>query len=141
MRPVTTYRTQTVDQGCYVDAVTGYTPAQSTRPRLRWMPPTQSVDPATGQVITQRPGLGWVKTTTPPQPVTQKVWKPNLVSYQVPVTQMVPEQVTETVPVPSHADGDRNGGPRGADQGLPDGQRRACPPGAGSGLQAGRRTR
>jgi hypothetical protein len=98
MRPVTTFATQVVDQGCWQDQVS-CVPGSRTWPRLAWGQPQTFVDPATGAATTVRGGLAWVQTQTPATQVVQRVWKPNPVAVQVPQTSMVAEQVAECVPV------------------------------------------
>ena len=72
---------------------------QLGRPRLRWAPGQQVVDPLTGIVQYQRPGLAWTVAQAPPQQVVSQVWQPRVVAQQVQVTQYVPQQVVENVPV------------------------------------------
>jgi hypothetical protein len=98
MRPVTTMTTQVVDQGCMVNQVTMFQPAP-TRRGLTWMPASQTLDPVTGAVLVQRPGLTWATVTPAPQAVVQQVWRPNLVAQQVPVTTLCPQEVVEQIPV------------------------------------------
>ena len=98
MQPVTTCRTQFVDQGCYADQVS-VIPGRPTFPTLQWLPATQTIDPVTGLVQVQRGGLSWVSGQTPATQVVQRVWKPNVVAQQIPVTQLVPQQIAENVPV------------------------------------------
>jgi len=97
MRPVTSCRTEYVDQGCYVDQV-ACMPGTATWPRLTWSPGAAVTDPLTGIVQYQRPGLAWTTGYTPSQQVVQRVWRPNVVARQVPVVHYCPEQVTVQVP-------------------------------------------
>jgi hypothetical protein len=96
MRPVTTCRTQYVDRGCYVEQ----TVMKPRRPRnkLTWQPAASVVDPVTGQTVYQRPGLYWTQVPRGTYEV-QRVWQPNLVAQQVPVTTYVPTVETREVPV------------------------------------------
>src|SRR5262249_42885076 len=97
-QPVTTCTTRYVDQGCYADQVS-VIPGTPTFPTLRWVPATQTCDPTTGLVQYRPGGLAWVSGQTPATQVVQKVWRPNVVAQQIPVTQYVPQQVAENVPV------------------------------------------
>jgi hypothetical protein len=97
MQPVTTFRTECVDQGCYVDQV-ACQPGR-VRNRLRWQPGACVVDPLTGMSYYDRAGLVWVPEQGPSRQVVTRVWQPNLVTRQVPVTQHVARQVTRKVPV------------------------------------------
>jgi len=96
MKPVTTCRTQYVDQGGFVDqvAVTPMRPAN----RLRWLPPGCEVDPLTGAPVFRPRGLYWVQIPRTRYEV-QRVWQPNVVAQQVPVTTYVPQTVARQVPV------------------------------------------
>ena len=96
LRPVTTYRTQYVDQGCYQQQVVLKPALPSTR--LAWQSGTCSVDPVTGRTIYQRPGLYWVQKPRGQYEV-QQVWRPNLIAQQVAQTSYVPQTVSEQVPV------------------------------------------
>jgi hypothetical protein len=99
MRPVTRYETRYVDQGCYVDQVVQLPPSAPIRRGLTWMPAAPVLNPVSGQLEYQRPGFVWATVQPPPQQVVQKVWKPNLVAVQAPVTEYCPQQVVEKVPV------------------------------------------
>jgi hypothetical protein len=95
--PVTSYTTQMVDQGGYVNQqVVTPTPGHSG---LRWVPAGTYVDPNTGASI-QRWG-GFARVTTPGQPVVTNhpVYQPHPVAVQVPQTQYVQRQVTRKVPM------------------------------------------
>ena len=96
-KPITTYTTQTVDRGGYVDSQT-VTPGRSYN-RLAWQSGGTYVNPDTGQSIRRIPGLYWTPMTGTPQVQTQKVYQANYVQETVPVTTMVQEQVAEQVPV------------------------------------------
>ncbi|HUT14471.1 MAG TPA: hypothetical protein VMY42_28555 [Thermoguttaceae bacterium] len=96
MEPVTTYRTVYVDQGCYQD----YTVLRPGLPqtRLRWVPGNCTLDPLTGLTVYQRPGLYWEQTPGGRYEV-QRVWKPNLVTQQVPQTTYCAKVIANEVPV------------------------------------------
>lgn len=96
-RPVTTYQTQVVDQGQYVN----FTTVQPGRTynRLAWHRGGTVVDPATGASRSRWPGLYWTPMHSDPELTQQTVYQPNLVAQQVPVTSLVPETVVEQVPV------------------------------------------
>ena len=96
-RPVTTYQTQVVDQGQYVN----YTTVQpgKTYNRLAWQSGGTMVDPVTGATRSQWPGLYWTPMQSEAKLTQQTVYQPNLVAQQVPVTSLVPETVVEQIPV------------------------------------------
>jgi len=96
-RPVTTFQTQIVDQGQFVNFTT-IQPGR-THNRLAWQPGGTFVDPVTGATRSRWPGLYWTPMRSDPTLVQQTVFQPNLVAQQVPVTTMMPEIVTEQVPV------------------------------------------
>lgn len=83
MEPVTTMRSEVVDQGCFQEQQVCAPPAF---PNISMLPQTNYVNPVNGQVFAQRPGLYWVNT---PQVTTQRVWVPNPVTVQRPETTMV----------------------------------------------------
>ena len=95
MRPVTTYTTNYVDQGGFVDQQV-VTPG-ATRTRLRWLPHGCVVDPLTGASTFQRGGLTWVPEQGPARVETFRVWQPNIVAQQVPQTTYVPQVMTRKV--------------------------------------------
>lgn len=97
MQQVTTFRVETVDQGNFVDQQTCV--QNRGRNRLQWLPGHNVADPATGTARWQRGGLFWVPTPGASQVVTNRVWVPNVVQRQVPVTQMVPQVVNRQVPI------------------------------------------
>lgn len=97
MKPVTTCQTRYVDQGGYVDQQSVV--AGSVSNRLRWMPGGMVTDPVTGAAYRQRAGLVWVPQAGPSKVVVNRVWQPNVVAQQIPVTQLVPEQIVTKVPV------------------------------------------
>ncbi|MHC4181024.1 MAG: hypothetical protein ACYSWU_26290, partial [Planctomycetota bacterium] len=96
MRPVTTCRTEYVDQGCYAEQMVFKPSLPATR--LRWVPGSCTVDPVTGATVYQRPGLHWVQTPRGRYEV-RRVWQPNVVARQVPQTTYVPQTVSRQVPV------------------------------------------
>ena len=77
MRPVTRYVTRMVDQGCWADQVSYVQPPPAQRGLMR-VQAGPVVDPVSGLVQVQRPGLVWANVQAPPQPVVTQVWKPNL---------------------------------------------------------------
>ncbi len=97
MEPVTTYRTQLVDQGGFVDSTSLV--GGTTRNRLAWVPRGVATDNASGQVFRHRAGLHWVPQSTPGQLVTQRLYVPNVVAQQVQQTTLMPRQVMQEVPV------------------------------------------
>jgi hypothetical protein len=97
MQPVTTYTTNYVDQGGFVDQ-TLVTPGP-TRTRLRWLQNGCVTDPATGVTAYQRGGLTWVPEQCPAKVETFRVWQPNVVAQQVPQTSFVPQVMVRKVPV------------------------------------------
>jgi hypothetical protein len=97
MEPVTTYRTQLVDQGGFVDSTTLV--AGTTRNRLSWVPRGVATDNLSGQVFSHHAGFHWVPQSTPSQLVTQRVYVPNVVAQQIPQTALMPRQVMQEVPV------------------------------------------
>lgn len=97
MEPVTTYRTQLVDQGGFVDSTT-LVPG-TTRNRLSWVPRGVATDNLSGQVFSHHAGFHWVPQTTPGALVTQRLYVPNVVAQQIPQTALMPRQVMQEVPV------------------------------------------
>ena len=97
MEMVNTYHTQYVDQGGYIDQVV--TEPGRIRNRLRWLHGGCAVDPVTGFSSYQWPRLAWVPVQTPGRTYVNRIWQPNIVAQQVPVTQIVARQVTRRVPV------------------------------------------
>ena len=97
MEPVTTYRTQLVDQGGFVDSST-FVPGRTTN-RIAWVPRGVATDNATGQVFKHHAGFHCVPTTTPGAIVTQRIYVPNVVAQQIPQTTLMPRQVMQEVPV------------------------------------------
>jgi hypothetical protein len=93
MEPVTTMKTEVVDQGCYQDQQVVQQPAY---PNISLLPQQNYVNPVNGQTYAQRPGLYWVNT---PQVTTQRVWVPNPVTVQRPETTMVARVNTAERPV------------------------------------------
>lgn len=100
LEPVTTFRQQAVDQGCWADQQV-CVPGRVTN-RLRWLDSACVVNPATGQTTYQRGGLAWVPEQAPSQVVTQRVWRPNVVTVQIPQTTYVQKVCTRKVPVQTY---------------------------------------
>jgi len=96
-RPVTTYRTETVDRGQYVN-YTAVEPGK-TYHRLAWQSGGTYVNPTTGTTRYQLPGLYWTPMQAESKLRQETVYQPNYVSQLVPVTTLMPETVTEQVPV------------------------------------------
>jgi len=97
MTPVTTYRPVVVDQGGFVDQQI-VTPGRATT-RMKILPDACVTDPATGQQVFQRGGLNWVREQCPDTVTVNRVWKPNLVTQQVPQVSMVPQVAVRKVPM------------------------------------------
>jgi hypothetical protein len=97
MTPVTTMRTQLVDQGGFVDSV-NYVPGTS-HCHLGWMPRGASTNAVTGETYYRRGGLAWVPRTTPGTYAVSRAYVPNIVAQQVPVTSMMPQTVVQKVPL------------------------------------------
>lgn len=95
-RPTTTYRTETRDYGGYETQITAV-PGRE-RCCLRWRCGGDYWDPTTGRTRYRLPGLYWTPTQEATEYRAQKVYRPNLVATQVPVTTYVPETVVENVP-------------------------------------------
>lgn len=97
MRPVTTTETQWQNMSGYV-AVPQYTPGP-VRDRLRWLPRTAYVNPETGLATSQRAGFYWVPEQRPGVVNYSSQYVPNYVPTQVQRTSLVPETVTQRVPI------------------------------------------
>ncbi|MBQ6827519.1 MAG: hypothetical protein IJO46_05850 [Thermoguttaceae bacterium] len=95
-RPTTTYRTETRDYGGFETQITAV-PGRE-RCCLRWRCGGDYWDPTTGRTKYRLPGLYWTPTQEPTEYRAQKVYRPNLVATQVPVTTYVPQTVVECVP-------------------------------------------
>lgn len=95
-RPTTTYRTETRDYGGYETQITAV-PGRE-RCCLRWRCGGDYWDPATGRTRYRLPGLYWTPTQEATEYRAQKVYRPNLVATQVPVTTYVPQTIVENVP-------------------------------------------
>ena len=101
--PVTVMRTQTVDQGQYVNQIE-HTPGR-TRRRLRLLRRQYYTDPLTGRKKWQRAGLYWFPSQDQGSTRVNRVWVNNYVSQKIPETtyqakqdvRQVPVQVTEYV--------------------------------------------
>ena len=96
LQPVTTCRTQYVDHGCFSQQVV-LKPALPVT-RLTWQSGACTVDPVTGRTVYQHPGLYWTQTPRGQYEV-QQVWHPNVVAQQVSETTMVPQTVSQQVPM------------------------------------------
>jgi hypothetical protein len=97
LTPVTTMRTQLVDQGGFVD-MWNYVPGRSQH-SLRWMPRGYSTSAVTGETYYRRGGLAWVPSVTPGTYTVSRAYVPNIVAQQVPVTAMMPQTVVQKVPL------------------------------------------
>ena len=97
MTPVTTMHTQYVDQGGFVDTV-NYVPGRS-HCHLGWMPRGAATNSVTGETYYRRGGLAWIPTTSPGRYAVSRAYVPNIVAQQVPVTAMLPQTVTQKVPL------------------------------------------
>lgn len=95
-QPVTTYRTQLVDQGGFVDSLNYQ--AGTTRNRLSWVPRGYAADQMSGQQFYHRGGFYWTPQTTPGTYTVNRAYVPNVVQQQVPVTSYMPQVVTQQVP-------------------------------------------
>ena len=96
MRPVSTSRTEYVDQGCFTQQMV-FKP-MLPKNSLTWQSGKCTVDPLTGQTVYKSPGLYWTQTPRGRYEV-KKVWQPNMVARQVPVTTYMPTVETRQVPV------------------------------------------
>ncbi len=96
-QPVTTMRTDYVDQGGYVSNWV-YKPG-TVRNRLQWLPGGYAVDPLTGSTYWRRAGLHWVPTQPPGTYAVQQQYKPNVVAVQRPQTTYTPRTVVEKRPI------------------------------------------
>ena len=95
--PQTVYRPVTVDRGCWENQV-ACVPGTVTN-RLTWKPAACVVDPLTGTSRYDRAGFAWVPVKGPDRQVVRRVWKPNLVTQQVPETRMVRKVTVRKVPI------------------------------------------
>ena len=95
-RPVTSYKTEVVDRGQYVD-YTAVEPGK-TYNRLTWQSGGNYIDPNTGASRRQLPGLYWTPMQSDPKYRQEKVYQPNFVEQLTPVTTLVPETVVEQIP-------------------------------------------
>jgi hypothetical protein len=95
--PVTTMRTEYVDQGGYQNS-TVYVPGRE-RNRLQWLPGGYALDPLTGVNYWRRAGLYWVPSADPGVYAVQQQYVPNVVAMQRPETSYVARVVTEKRPV------------------------------------------
>ena len=95
-RPVTSYHTEYVDRGQYVNN-TVVEPGK-TYYRLAWQSGGTYVNPATGASRWQTPGLYWTPMRGEDKLRQEAVYQPNIVPQVTPVTTLVPETVVEQVP-------------------------------------------
>ena len=95
--PVTTYQTQIVDQGSYVNQVT-QAPGKVCN-NLAWFRRGYRIDPASNQLVWQRGGLHWTPTVTPGPAVVTAAYVPNYVAQQVPVTSYQAQNVIQETPI------------------------------------------
>ena len=95
-RPVTTYQTEMVDRGQYVNH-TVVEPGK-TYHRLAWQSGGTYVNPVTGASRWQMPGLYWTPMRGDDKLRQESVYQPNIVPQVTPVTSLVPETVVEQVP-------------------------------------------
>ena len=95
--PVTIYQPQTVDQGQFVEEQVVEPRKPATR--LKWIPGGWSADAKTGHSYWKPPMLRPVQVARPPRIETRRVWQPNLVETQVPITSYSPRVHVRQVPV------------------------------------------
>lgn len=95
--PVTTMKTEYVDQGKYVDQVV-QAPGE-VRNRLQWLPGAYFVDPRTQTQVYHRGGLHWVPTQQPGTCTVARQYVPCIVERQVAQTSYVQKVCTQQVPV------------------------------------------
>lgn len=95
-RPVTSFQTELVDRGGYIN----YTAVEPGRTyhRLAWQRSGTYVDPVTGATRRQLPGLYWTPMHGDPKLRQETVYQSNYVEQITPVTTLVPETVVEQVP-------------------------------------------
>jgi hypothetical protein len=97
LEPVTTLRTNYVDQGTYEDVV--YRQPGRVCNKLAWQPRGCSFDPSTGTTYYRGGGLAWTPVQAPDVVNVQRVYRPNIVAQQVPETTMVQRIMTRKVPI------------------------------------------
>ena len=96
-KPSTTFQTRTVDKGEFVDSI--QEEPGKTYNKLTWQNGGSYYDPETGTTKRRLPGLYWTPLTSEPKYHVQKVYKPNFITEQFPVTTYTPETVVEQIPV------------------------------------------
>ena len=96
-RPVTSYKTEVIDRGQYVNQ-TVVEPGK-TYHRLAWHNGGTYINPDTGASRWQLPGLYWTPMHGDPKYRQESVYQPNLVEQLTPVTSLVPETVVEQIPI------------------------------------------
>ncbi len=89
LEPHTTYRTDYVDQGGYVDR--NIVHPDTYRNRLGWAGGGYGVDGRTGQSVYYRPGFHWIPQRIPGRVETRREYVPNVVGVERPVTTLRPE--------------------------------------------------
>lgn len=95
--PVTTMRTEYVDQGAYVDN-TVYRPGP-VRNRLQWLPGSYAIDPVRGLNYWRRAGFYWVPSARAGTYTVQRQYVPSVVAVQRPQTTYVARPVSTQTPV------------------------------------------
>jgi hypothetical protein len=98
-QPVTTYATQYVDQGAWVECKV-FKPGPMVT-RLGWDPGGWTTDPKTGASTWRLPALRPTRSQAPGTYETKRVWQSKMVPIQVPQTSYGPQQITRQVPVQS----------------------------------------
>ena len=96
-QPVTTYQVQYADQGSWTDQQV-YQPRESVV-RLKWVSGGWSTDERTGLKFWTPPMLRPTRVEQPGTYLTHRVWRPNVVTTQVPQTTYVSRVETRAVPV------------------------------------------
>jgi hypothetical protein len=96
--PITTYAPQTVDQGQWVDQTVAQPGPEHTS--LKWVKGGWTTNEL-GQTYWQLPGPRFAKVQSAPTYTTMRVWKPNVVTTQVPQVSYKPVTKTRQVPVES----------------------------------------
>ena len=97
---VTEYQSSCEDHG-YFKQETVFKPKTTLFPnKLEWQSAKCETDACTGETVQKNAGLYWVKRDTPEKGTyeVKKVWVPNQITVQKPVTRTVFKQVCEQVP-------------------------------------------
>ena len=103
VEPVTTYRTNYVDQGGYVDQV-NCQPGR-TYTALRWVPGTAACDPVTGQMVNRPGGLAWVPFQGPATTTVNRVLAAQCRGRADAANQLRPARGHAKSSLPGHAAG------------------------------------